>query len=88
MTVLRVTVGTVALVGLVGCGGTPSKNAATINQGASLQGELPENPLAWRVISSSVDTKGATMSTLYGNDAAVQYARANAQQNYPKSRNR
>lgn len=71
------------MAGVGGCRGTPSKIVATINQGASLQGELPENPLAWRVISSSVDTKNATMSTLYGNDAAVQHARANAQHHYP-----
>ena len=68
---------------LWGCGGAPSNVKATINQSASLQGDLPENPLAWRVISSSADTKNATMSTLFGNDVAVQYARSNAQHNYP-----
>jgi hypothetical protein len=83
MTALRAVVA-VALAGICVCGGrAPSKTVATINQAASLRGELPENPLAWRVISASVDTKNATMSTLYGNDAAVQYARSSAQHNYP-----
>jgi hypothetical protein len=36
---------------------------------------LKEDPLKWKVISSVVDNKNKTMSTLYGNDIAFQYAR-------------
>jgi len=41
------------------------------------------NPLAWRIISSAIDPANGTMSTLYGNDLAVGYARANSQHDYP-----
>ena len=56
---------------------------ASINEGAALTGSLPWNPLQWNVITSSIDKQASTMSTLYGNDAAVRYARSNAQQDYP-----
>jgi hypothetical protein len=39
--------------------------------------------LEWRVITSSVDHAHGTMSTLYGNDAAVDYARTLPQTPYP-----
>jgi hypothetical protein len=81
--VIVITAAATPLAVLWGCGGAPSKVKATINQSASLQGDLPEDPLVWRVISSSADTKNVTMSTLFGNDAAVQFARSNAQHNYP-----
>ena len=41
------------------------------------------NPLAWRVISSAVDAGSGTMSTLYGNDIALAYARTHATHDYP-----
>lgn len=66
-----------------GCAGGGSGPKAAFNQGAMLTGELPMNPLAWRVISSAIDPGNGTMSTLYGNDAAVNYARAHAQHDYP-----
>ncbi len=50
---------------------------------AALAGSLPYNPLQWDVISCSIDKHAGTMSTLYGNDVAVRYARSNAQQDYP-----
>lgn len=60
---------------------------ATINDGASLSSidanTLPANPLKWRIITSSIDPQASTMSTLYGNDTAVQYARSNAKHDYP-----
>ncbi|MGA8500453.1 MAG: cytochrome P460 family protein, partial [Candidatus Sulfotelmatobacter sp.] len=50
---------------------------------ASLVGPLPANPLQWKIITSTIDKADSTMSTLYGNDVAVRYARANSQHNYP-----
>ncbi len=50
---------------------------------AAVREDLPRNPLQWKVITSLVDKQASTMSTLYGNDAAVRYARCNSQQNYP-----
>ena len=67
---------------LCGCGGSHAVTAS-INERAVLSGNLPWNPLQWKVITSSVDKRAQTMSTFYGNDAAVQYARSNSQQNYP-----
>jgi hypothetical protein len=49
----------------------------------SLSGNLPANPLAWRIITSEIDRTSGTMSTLYGNDDAVIYARTHTQSNYP-----
>jgi Cytochrome P460 len=66
-----------------GCGGEQPKVAAMFNESASLTGGLPSNPLQWKVVSSEVDTEGSTMSTLYGNEVAVQYARTHTQQEYP-----
>lgn len=64
-------------VGLTGCREHKASVDEIINSGASIpQAELKENPLAWRVVTSFSDRKGATMSTLYGNDAAVDAARA------------
>jgi Cytochrome P460 len=61
--------------------------AATVNENASLpaaqSSTLPANPLKWRIISSSVDPQNNTMSTLYGNDTAIQYARSNTKHDYP-----
>jgi hypothetical protein len=60
---------------------------ATINENASLSAAeinaLPANPLKWRVITSSIDPQASTMSTLYGNDAAIQYARSTSKHDYP-----
>lgn len=60
---------------------------ATVNENASLSAAaasaLPVNPLKWRVITASIDPQNSTMSTLYGNDTAVQYARANSKHDYP-----
>src|SRR6202522_1189474 len=66
-----------------GCSGAKTKILATINQSASLDGPLPANPLQWKIITSEINKADFTMSTLYGNDIAVGYARANSQHNYP-----
>ena len=53
------------------------------NRTATLSPDLPYQPLAWWVIASSVDKAAATMSTLYGNDIAVEHARMSPQGAYP-----
>jgi hypothetical protein len=65
------------------CGGDASRTTAVFNQGAAVLGEIPMNPLAWRVITSFIDPGSGTMSTLYGNDLAVEYARTHSQHDYP-----
>ena len=68
---------------LFGCSNDTPQFKATINQTASLTGELPADPLQGRVISSSINRTDSTLSTLYGNDVAVNYARSHAQHDYP-----
>lgn len=71
----------------LGCSGGGPTVSAEINNSASLPGDitraLPANPLQWKVITSEVNQQDQTMSTLYGNEVAVGYARANAQHAYP-----
>ena len=67
----------------VGCGSKDARVRAVLNENASLAGNLPFNPLQWRVITSAVNKQDSTMSTLYGNDTAVAYARLNQQNDYP-----
>lgn len=69
-----------AILPLAGCTSKPA--TPSINQQASLNGTLP-NPLQWKIITSSLNRRDSTMSTLYGNDIAVKYARSNADHNYP-----
>jgi hypothetical protein len=71
------------VVCIAGCAGDASRTLAKFNEGAALAGELPANPLAWRVITSAVEPGDGTMSTLYGNDVAVGYARTHSQHDYP-----
>ena len=56
-----------------------------INEKASVSAvdELPENPLLLHPITFSINPKKGTMSTLYGNSTAFEYARNNANSNYP-----
>src|SRR6267154_2191753 len=68
---------------LVGCSGKEPTISATLNHEAFVTGEFLANPLQWRVITSNASTTDETMSTLFGNDAAVNYARTNAQHDYP-----
>ena len=70
------------MLALSGCSGKPGPVA--INQQAALSGQLPYNPLGWKVITSSVNQRQGTMSTLYGNDVAVAYARSKAGGSYPE----
>ncbi len=74
----------VALASLTICGcNTPKPEPASTNQQAALTGQLPYNPLAWKVVTSSVNHGNSTMSTLYGNDTAIAYARSTADSAYP-----
>jgi hypothetical protein len=75
--------GIVVLLSLAGCSGDEPRITASLNQGASLVGDLPANPLQWDVITSAINKADSTMSTLYGNDVAVRYARTNSQHAYP-----
>lgn len=83
---------TFALLASAAFSGCSSNNrvaplAATINENASLSAAessaLPANPLKWRIITSSIDPQSSTMSTLYGNDIAIRYARSNTNHDYP-----
>jgi Cytochrome P460 len=70
-----------ALLPLVGC--TSRSGAPTINRQAAVTGTFPHNPLGWKVITSWINDRNGTMSTLYGNELAVRYARSNSAHNYP-----
>jgi hypothetical protein len=72
-----------ALVLLVGCSQENARVKTTLNQGAVLVGELPSNPMQGKVITSWVDKKASTMTTVFGNDVAVNYARTNPEKKYP-----
>jgi len=70
--------------GLGGCSDKTNPRVVTrLNDEAALVGELPSNPLRGKVITSWVNKKNATMSTMFGNDVAVQYSRRNAEMQYP-----
>jgi Cytochrome P460 len=43
------------------------------------------NPFQWRVMTSTTNEASSTMSTLYGNNVAVDDARKNSQHHYPAS---
>jgi hypothetical protein len=75
--------GLVLSVSLLSCSSDEPKVLAEFNQSASLVGALPENPLQWKIITSAIDSAASTMSTLYGNDLAVEHARTNSQHDYP-----
>jgi hypothetical protein len=70
-----------------GCSGSSSRVSArvsaTLNQNAAITGDFAENPLRWKVITSTIDRSNSTMATLFGNDPAVEYARSHSQQDYP-----
>ncbi len=70
-----------AILSLAGC--TSKQTTLPLNQQAAITGMVPYNPLQWKVITSWLNRHDSTMSTLYGNDIAVHYARTNADHNYP-----
>lgn len=72
--------GMVVSLSFWGCSGNgPGK----LNESASLVGQLPAVPLQWKIITSMIDRSDSTMSTLYGNDLAVEYIRTHSQHAYP-----
>lgn len=73
----QVTLLSIVAVSLTGCKEHKASVDEIMNSGASItQADLKENPLAWRVVTSFTNRDAGTMSTLYGNDAAVDAARA------------
>lgn len=70
----------VAALLIAGC----SRPQGSINEEASLPPGLPRDPLQWRVVASSIDPAKRTISTLFGNDRAIDHARSELQQPYPK----
>jgi hypothetical protein len=86
---VSITLALAAIAAFAGCSnpGRVAPLTATINENASLSAvqinALPANPLKWRVITSSIDPQASTMSTLYGNDTAIEYARSNTNHDYP-----
>jgi hypothetical protein len=74
----------VLTAGLVACSDKTNPRVVTrLNNEAALVGELPSNPLKGKVITSWVNKHDATMSTMFGNDVAVRYARTNTEMQYP-----
>lgn len=73
-----------ALILIVSC---QQKSKKVLNVKASIQqaDELKENPLLMSPITSSIQPKQKTMSTLYGNDVAFNYAKTNFNSNYPQN---
>jgi hypothetical protein len=76
--------GVVPVMGLAGCSDQVNPRVAMrLNLDASLVGDLPSNPFQGRVITSWINKQDSTMSTVFGNDVAVKYARTNAGEKYP-----
>lgn len=72
----------IVLILLMAC---KEKRQELLNTKASVQrnDELKENPLLMHPLTSSVNPKDIIMSTLYGNDIALNYAKKNLGSNYP-----
>ena len=84
MSVRKICLFGVMAMGLAGCSDQVNPRVATrLNEDAALVGDLPSNPVQGRVITSWINKQDSTMSTLFGNDIAVQYARAHSDMKYP-----
>lgn len=73
-----------ALILIVSCQ-QKSKNVLNVEASIQQSDELKENPLLMSPITSSIQPKQKTMSTLYGNDVAFNYAKTNFNSNYPQN---
>ncbi|EAQ78522.1 hypothetical protein [Blastopirellula marina] len=62
------------LLVLVGCSSGSRRESPATNQAAALVGDLLENPLEWNAITTQIDRHRSYMSTLYGNDPALEHA--------------
>jgi Cytochrome P460 len=71
------------LLSMYACSSPNPATSPKLNDEATLRGELPTNPLQWKVISMMINRAESTMSTLYGNDVAVEYVRTNPKGDYP-----
>ncbi len=74
----RAIVGAVLLVMLCGCGRKKIADSDLYNVQAGLAAGLPYPVMEWKAITSVVDRGDETTATLFGNDAAVNAARAGA----------
>lgn len=65
--------------------GCTSPGKSTLNEKAGIQAadELPENPLLLIPLTFSIHPKEGSMSTLYGNDKAMQHAKLHGDSAYP-----
>jgi hypothetical protein len=70
------------LVLAIGCRRSPEPKEL-FNDGAAIPSGASIHPLAWRVINSSIDPMRQTMSTLFGNDIAIESARTPSHTDYP-----
>jgi hypothetical protein len=69
---------------LTGCSSKRTPPAQIMNSGADISlAALPNNPLAWRVVTSGSNRTTHIMYTLYGNDNAITHARTRAAGKYP-----
>jgi mono/diheme cytochrome c family protein len=59
------------------------KTGNDFNVRATITGDIPVNPLNWSVITCGTNPREATISTLFGNDTAVLYARTHSDGRYP-----
>jgi hypothetical protein len=80
---MRLALALVLSVVLLACSGDRTNVAPSSNDAAALGGELPLDPLQWGVICSSVEASASTMSTVFGNEVAVQSARGGRIGRYP-----
>lgn len=72
------------LILIISCSEKP-KELININASIQQRSELTENPLLMHPITSSIQPKDSTMSTLYGNEIAFDYAKQHSDFNYPKN---
>lgn len=68
---------------MAGCAQRRASVSEVINEKAALSKGLPFNPLQWKIVSTSINERDSTMSTLYGNDVALLHARTDPQHLYP-----
>lgn len=68
---------------LTGCSAPNARVVTSLNHMAALYGVVPTDPTTWKVITSGLNPSESTMSTLFGNDTAVEYSRTTTQRNYP-----
>ena len=80
----RIVLALVVAALLTGCSSRRTPPAKIMNSGADVPlAALPNNPLAWRVVTSGANRTQHTMYTLYGNDTAIAHARAHTAGDYP-----